>query len=124
TIYDSGNYPALLDHALELSAYDTLLQQRDARRKEGELVGVGLATFVEMTGQGSETGRVLAHPDGRVTAFTGSHSQGQGHKTVFPQIVASELGVPYSAIQLVQADTHRVPDGTGTFGSRSTVAGG
>jgi carbon-monoxide dehydrogenase large subunit len=66
----------------------------------------------------------LAHPDGRVTAFTGSHSQGQGHKTVFPQIVASELGVPYSAIQLVQADTHRVPDGTGTFGSRSTVAGG
>jgi aerobic carbon-monoxide dehydrogenase large subunit len=124
TVYDSGNYPDLLDHALELSHYDSLLQQRDARRKAGELVGVGVATFVEMTGLGPETGRVLAHPDGRVTAFTGSHSQGQAHKTVFPQIVASELGVPYESIQLVQGDTFQVPEGTGTFGSRSTVSGG
>jgi len=124
TTYDSGNYPGLLDHALKLSDYDALIQQRDARRKEGEIVGVGLATFVEMTGQGPETGRVLAHPDGRVTAFTGSHSQGQGHKTVFPQIVATALEVPYASVTLVQADTDLVPDGTGTFGSRSTVAGG
>jgi carbon-monoxide dehydrogenase large subunit len=124
TIYDSGNYPGLLDHALEVASYEAMLLERDARREQGELVGVGLATFVEMTGLGPETGRVLAHPDGTVTAFTGSHSQGQAHKTVFPQIVASLLEVPYESIRLVQADTALVPEGTGTFGSRSTVAGG
>jgi carbon-monoxide dehydrogenase large subunit len=124
TAYDSGNYPGLLDHTLAVAGYDRLLLERDARRKEGELVGVGLATFVEMTGQGSETGRVLAAPDGTVTAFVGSNSQGQGHKTVFPQIVATLLDVPYNTIRLVQSDTALVPEGTGTFGSRSTVAGG
>jgi carbon-monoxide dehydrogenase large subunit len=77
-----------------------------------------------MTGLGPETGRVLAAPDGSVTAFTGASSQGQGHKTVFPQIVASLLGVPYDAVRLVQSDTALVPEGTGTFGSRSTVAAG
>ena len=124
TTYDSGNYPGLLDHALAVSEYDALLQARDARRKEGELIGVGLATFVEMTGLGPETGRVLAAPDGKITAYTGAHSQGQAHKTVFPQIVAMLLGVPYESIQLVQADTALVPEGTGTFGSRSTVSAG
>ena len=124
TTYDSGNYPGLLDHALEVSEYDALLQMRDARRKEGELIGVGLATFVEMTGLGPETGRVVAGPEGKVTAYTGAHSQGQAHKTVFPQIVATLLGVPYASITLVQADTALVPEGTGTFGSRSTVSAG
>jgi carbon-monoxide dehydrogenase large subunit len=124
TTYDSGNYPGLLDHALKVAEYDALLQERDARRKEGELVGVGLATFVEMSGLGPETGRVLAAPDGSVTAFTGASSQGQAHKTVFPQIVATLLGVPYDSIRLVQSDTALVPEGTGTFGSRSTVSAG
>jgi carbon-monoxide dehydrogenase large subunit len=124
TTYDSGDYPGLLDHALEVAEYDALLRERDDRRARGELVGVGLATFVEMTGLGPETGRVLAGPDGSVTAFTGSSSQGQAHKTVFPQIVASLLGVPYESVRLVQSDTALVPEGTGTFGSRSTVAGG
>jgi carbon-monoxide dehydrogenase large subunit len=124
TIYDSGNYPGLLDHALEVAGYETLLQERDRRRLAGELVGVGLATFVEMTGLGPETGRVVAAPDGSVTAYSGSSSQGQGHRTAFPQIVASMLDVPYESIRLVQADTTLVPEGTGTFGSRSTVAGG
>jgi aerobic carbon-monoxide dehydrogenase large subunit len=124
TTYDSGNYPGLLEHALEVAEYDALLQERDARRKAGELVGVGLATFVEMTGLGPETGRVLAAPDGSITAFTGASSQGQAHKTVFPQIVATLLGVPYESIRLVQSDTALVPEGTGTFGSRSTVSAG
>lgn len=124
TSYDSGDYPGLLAHALDVSDYAGLLRERDARRAAGELVGVGLATFVEMTGAGPETGRVLAQPDGTVTAFVGSNSQGQGHKTVFPQIVATLLDVPYAAVRLVQSDTALVPEGTGTFGSRSTVAGG
>ncbi len=124
TMYDSGNYPGLLDHALEVAQYDDLIRQRDARRKEGELIGVGLATFVEMTGLGPETGRVVAGPDGRITAYTGSHTQGQAHKTVFPQIVATLLEIPYDSIRLIQGDTALVPEGTGTFGSRSTVSGG
>jgi len=122
--YDSGNYPDLLEHALEEADYEGLLRERDARRAAGELVGVGLATFVELTGAGAETGRVLAAPDGTVTAFVGSNTQGQGHKTVFPQIVATLLDVPYEAVRLVQSDTALVPEGVGTFGSRSTVAGG
>jgi carbon-monoxide dehydrogenase large subunit len=124
TTYDSGNYPGLLDHALEVADYDVLLDERAARRAQGELVGVGLATFVEMTGLGPETGRVCAAPDGTVTAYAGSSSQGQGHFTVWPQIVASVLGIPYESVRLVQSDTALVPEGTGTFGSRSTVAAG
>jgi carbon-monoxide dehydrogenase large subunit len=124
TIYDSGNYPALLEHALELAHYDALIRERDARRRRGELVGVGLATFVEMTGFGPEIGRVVAAPDGTVTAYVGSSTQGQAHRTVFPQVVATQLGVPYESVRLVQGDTAFVPEGTGTFGSRSMVVGG
>ncbi|MCC6173966.1 MAG: xanthine dehydrogenase family protein molybdopterin-binding subunit [Chloroflexi bacterium] len=122
--YDSGDYPALLDMALRLAEYEALSVARDARRKEGELVGLGLATFIELTGAGPETGRVLAAPDGGVTAFSGSSSHGQGHHTSFAQLVAGELGVPFEHVTIVEADTARVPRGTGTFGSRSMVTGG
>jgi len=122
--YDSGDYAALLDRALELADHGRLVRERDARRARGELVGIGLATFVEQTGAGWEFGRVRAASDGTVTAFTGSSSQGQGHRTLFAQMVASELGVPFERVRVVQADTHFVEKGVGTFGSRSAVAGG
>jgi carbon-monoxide dehydrogenase large subunit len=124
TPYDSGNYPRLLDTALGLAEYDALLQERDARRKEGEIVGVGLATFIEQTGAGSESGSVTVEADGMLTAVVGSSTQGQGHKTMFAQIVADRFGVPFEQVRILQGDTDLIPTATGTFGSRSTVTGG
>lgn len=124
TPYDSGNYPRLLQTALDLSEYDRLIQERDARRKEGEIVGVGLATFIEQTGAGSESGSVRVEADGMLTAVVGSNTQGQGHKTMFAQIVADRFGVPFEQVRILQGDTAFIPTGTGTFGSRSTVVGG
>jgi carbon-monoxide dehydrogenase large subunit len=124
TPFDSGNYPRLLDTALSLADYDALVQERDARRKEGEIVGLGLATFIEQTGAGSESGSVKVEADGTLTAVVGSSTQGQGHKTMFAQIVADRFGVPFEQVRILQGDTDLIPTATGTFGSRSTVTGG
>ncbi len=93
-------------------------------RDDGRYLGVGLACFVESTGGGFESGVVRVHPDGGVTVYAGTHSHGQGHGTTYAQIVADELGVPYDDIDVVEGDTEQIPTGTGTFGSRSTIAGG
>src|SRR5215213_2413425 len=124
TPFDSGNYPHLLETALNLAEYDALLQERDARRKEGEIVGLGLATFIEQTGAGGESGSVRVESDGTLTAVVGSSTQGQGHKTMFAQVVADRFGVPFEQVRILQGDTDLIPTGTGTFGSRSTVTGG
>jgi carbon-monoxide dehydrogenase large subunit len=124
TPFDSGNYPALLDTALKLGGYDELKRERDERRTRGELVGIGMATFVEQTGAGSESGLARVEPDGTITAVVGSSSQGQGHRTIFAQIAADRFGVPFERVSLLQGDTDLIATGTGTFGSRSTVVGG
>jgi len=124
TPYDSGDYPRLLDTALKLADYDALLRERDERRAHGEIVGVGLTTFIEQTGAGGESGSVRVEPDGTLTAVVGSSTQGQGHKTMFAQIVADRFGVPFEQVRLRQGDTRLIADSTGTFGSRSTVTGG
>jgi aerobic carbon-monoxide dehydrogenase large subunit len=124
TPYDSGNYPRLLDTALRLSDYAALEQERDQRRAAGELVGLGLSTFIEQTGAGSETSRIQVEPDGTITTVIGSHSQGQGHKTVFAQVVAERFGVPFEQVRILQGDTSLIGTSTGTFGSRSMVVGG
>ncbi len=124
TPFDSGNYPRLLDTALELADYVGLQRERDERRRRGELVGLGLATFVEQTGAGLESGLARVEPDGSITAVVGSSTQGQGHQTIFAQIAADQFGVPFERVRLLQGDTDLIDTGTGTFGSRSTVAGG
>jgi carbon-monoxide dehydrogenase large subunit len=124
TPYDSGNYPRLLDTALGLADYDALVRERDKRRGRGELVGLGLTTFIEQTGAGGESGSVRVEPDGTLSAVVGSSTQGQGHKTMFAQIVADRFGVPFEQVRILQGDTDLIPTATGTFGSRSTVTGG
>jgi carbon-monoxide dehydrogenase large subunit len=124
TPYDSGNYPRLLATALSLANYDALLRERDERRARGEIVGVGLTTFIEQTGAGGESGAIRIEPDGTITATVGSSTQGQGHKTMFAQIVADRFGVPFEQVRIRQGDTSLIGSGTGTFGSRSTVTGG
>ena len=109
--YDSGDYEGALDAALALAG-------------ELEADGVGVALYVERCGPGYETGAVSIEDDGRVVCLTGSSPHGQGHETTFAQIVADELGVDTASVEIRSGDSFEIPDGTGTFGSRSVAAGG
>jgi len=131
--YDSGNYAQALDRALELSDYHSWREQtRPQTRQErghGEpLIGVGLATVVKGTGgRGAiltDHARVIVEPSGRVTVHTGVSPHGQGTATTFSQLVADELGVTPSDVQVLYGDTDALPSGGGTSASRGLVAGG
>jgi carbon-monoxide dehydrogenase large subunit len=122
-VYDSGDYETVLDEALDMVGDDDC-PESGTPGEDGRYRGVGLSCYVESTGTGFESGVVRVHPDGGVTVYAGTHSHGQGHETTYAQIVADELGVPYDDVDVVEGDTERVPTGTGTFGSRSTVTGG
>ena len=123
--YDSGNYAAALDEALHLVGYPELVKRREAARARGELMGIGVSTFVEPSGSpGGESGRVRVERDGKVTLITGSHSHGQGHETSFAQVIADQLHVPLDQVRVVHGDTAEIDRGTGTFASRSMMLGG
>ena len=115
TVYDSGDFPRLLDTALAALG----------PKPEGEGVGMGLAMYVEGTGVGPYEGaHVQVLVSGRVVASTGIPSQGQGHATVFAQVVADELGVGVEDVEVTSGDTRRFPWGVGTFASRGAVMSG
>jgi carbon-monoxide dehydrogenase large subunit len=123
--YDSGDYERALDEALRLSDYPALLRRRDERRARGELVGVGVCTFVEPSGGAFfESGSIRMEPSGAVTVLTGSSPHGQGLETTFAQVVADKLGVPMERITVQHSDTVAIQQGIGTFGSRSAIMGG
>jgi aerobic carbon-monoxide dehydrogenase large subunit len=125
--YDTGAYEDALDAALELAGYDRLRREQAARRSEpgGSLLGIGVATYVEVTSfRSREFASVEVHPDGGVTVLTGTSPHGQGHETAFAQIAAGVLGVPFEAVRVVHSDTGVVRSGAGTWGSRSLQAGG
>jgi carbon-monoxide dehydrogenase large subunit len=133
---DSGDYAALMDRALAEAGLappggsdsdDATLNPR-GREGSGEadvLRGIGFATFAEVTG-GSfpEYGRVEVHGDGRVVVACGISPHGQGTETALAQVAADRLGVPIERITVVTGDTDFVPEGIGTFGSRSLTLGG
>ena len=123
-VYDSGDYAIALDRALEAADYAGLRRAQAERRARGELVGVGLATYVEPAAAGWESGVVRVERSGAVTAITGSSPHGQGHETTFAQIVADHLGVDPAVVTVRHGDTAGAPQGQGTAGSRSTVLGG
>jgi CO/xanthine dehydrogenase Mo-binding subunit len=114
-VYDSGNYPALLEKALEMLG----------PRPAGDHVGMGLGVYVEGTGVGPYEGaHVQVLVSGKVVAATGIPSQGQAHATVFAQVVADELGVDVADVEVTGGDTRRFPWGVGTFASRGAVTAG
>jgi carbon-monoxide dehydrogenase large subunit len=125
-VYDSGNYGPPLERALELIGYAGLRERQAELRRAGSSrsVGIGIASYVEPTAAGYESGEVRVEQSGRVTCFSGSHPQGQGHATTFAQIVADRLGVPFEWVTVRQGDTGAGPPGTGTGGSKSTALGG
>jgi CO/xanthine dehydrogenase Mo-binding subunit len=124
-IYDSGDYPGLLDKLVALVGWDEAEALRADARARGKLLGVGMALYVEGTGPGPyEGGHVQVLGSGKVLVSTGLTSQGQGHETVFAQIVASELGVPIEDVEVHTGDTRRFGYAVGTFASRAAVMSG
>ncbi len=125
--YDTGNYEANLDAALETAGYRALRDEQARRRASDSdsLLGIGLATYVEMCGFGPyESGQVRVEPSGTVTVYTGTSPHGQGLQTTFAQIVADEIGADYEQVIVRHGDTGAQPVGVGTFGSRSLAIGG
>jgi len=137
-MYDSGEYGAALDKALELSDYKGFAARRDASAKQGKLRGVGFSLPIEATGAAPsaiagqlgaraglyESAEIRFNATGSVSVISGSHSHGQGHATTFAQLVSDQLGVPIENIEVVEGDTDRATMGMGTFGSRSLSVGG
>jgi carbon-monoxide dehydrogenase large subunit len=124
--YDSGDYEPALDEALKVIDYKRFLREDQPRlRAAGRHVGIGVVCYVEGTGIGPYEGaRVTVEPSGRVRLATGVGTQGQGHFTVFAQIVAEVLGVEVGQVQVITGDTREFHWGTGTFASRGAVVAG
>lgn len=136
--YDSGDYDATLDKALELADYDGFEARRESAADSGKLRGFGISCYIEACGVAPsqvilnsggrsglyESAKVRVNPTGSITVMTGSHSHGQSHETTFAQLVNERLGVPIDQVDVVQGDTAKVQFGTGTYGSRSLVVGG
>jgi carbon-monoxide dehydrogenase large subunit len=122
--YDSGDYEGALDAALALAGYDELCEKQERARTEGRLAGVGLALYVERVGPGWETAAVRVEIDGRIVVRTGSSPHGQGHETTFAQIAADALRVDPRAVEVRWGDSFEIPEGMGTFASRSVTVGG
>jgi len=125
-VYDSGDYLPTLEQAAKLIGYDQFIREEQPRlRAEGKHVGIGVACYVEGTGIGPYEGaRVTVEPSGTVRCATGVGTQGQGHFTVFAQLVADALGVSVEDVKVVTGDTREFHWGTGTFASRGAVVAG
>ena len=123
--YDSGDFPAVLERGLAHARIPDFEARRARSRAAGRLRGLGIAYTVEQSaGVSDESAEVRFESDGTATVALGTHSHGQGHETVFRQIVAERLGLEFEQIRYVQGDTDRVAYGGGTAGSRCAVLGG
>jgi aerobic carbon-monoxide dehydrogenase large subunit len=125
-VYDSGNYAAVLDKALELIDYDRFVREEQPRlRAEGRRVGIGVVSYVEGTGIGPYEGaRIKVQPSGKVSLVTGIGSQGQGQYTTLAQLAADQLGVSVRDVEVVPGDTDQFYWGAGTYASRGAVVAG
>jgi carbon-monoxide dehydrogenase large subunit len=135
-VYDSGDYPRAMRLAMDIAGYDDLRREQAEKRARGELMGIGCSFFTETVGAGprkhmdilglgmADGAEVRVHPTGKAVVRLSVQSQGQGHETTFAQIVAEELGITPSDIEVVHGDTDQTPFGLGTYGSRSTPVSG
>lgn len=138
--FDSGEYQAALDKAIELAGYGELRKEQAARRERGDTkqLGIGFSTYIEMCGLapsqvlaslrygagGWDAATIRCHPTGKVTLLSGVTPHGQGHETSWSQILADELGIPFEDIEVLHGDTAVTPLGMDTYGSRSLSVGG
>jgi aerobic carbon-monoxide dehydrogenase large subunit len=123
--YDSGDPPGLLREVLDAADWKSFERRRRAAKREGKLRGIGCAVFIEPSGAvGQEEIAIRFNADGGLDLFTLSGASGQGHETVFPEIIADILGVGADSVRLRASDPDGPPltVGTGTFGSRSLIS--
>jgi aerobic carbon-monoxide dehydrogenase large subunit len=137
-VYDTGNYDATLDKLIEIGNLAGFEGRAAKSKANGKLRGLGLSTWIEACGiapshlvgvLGARVGlydaaTVRVNATGNISVLVGAHSHGQGHETVFPQIVSDMLGVPASSIEIVHGDTSKIPFGMGSYGSRSLAVCG
>jgi CO/xanthine dehydrogenase Mo-binding subunit len=124
-VLDAGDYEGLLEKALRHSGFEDWEKETQGLREQGRLVGTGIGYFLEKSGLGPyEEAAVEVDPTGSVRVLTGGASLGQGIETVLAQIAADQLSVPPEEIEVVHTDTDLLPDGVGSWASRSTVVGG
>ncbi len=123
--YDSGDFEANLDRALELADYTGFGERQRAALKIGKLRGMGLSMPIEMAGRvGSDMARIEIDADGHLVVVSGSKSVGQGHETMFVRMVAERLGIDPSRIRYAQGDTDLLTNGRGNGGSSAMMHGG
>lgn len=122
--YDSGDFAANLQLALQKADWEGFTARRDASKMGGTLRGIGLSTYIEICGFAGEEAHLLFADDGSVELRIGTQSTGQGHQTAYAQLIAGRLGVPFECVRVVQGDTDLIPTGHGTSGSRSLPVGG
>ena len=126
--YDSGRYAHPLERLADEAGYEALRAEQAARRASGDrrLLGIGIASYVEITAGGgsAEFGAIDVHRDGTATVYAGTQSHGQGHQTAYAMVASDLTGIPIEKISLVDGDTDRVRTGGGTGGSRSLQLGG
>ncbi|MEE2969231.1 MAG: xanthine dehydrogenase family protein molybdopterin-binding subunit [Pseudomonadota bacterium] len=123
--YDCGQFEKNMDGALKMSEFDGFENRRTDARSQGKLRGIGIANAIEQSAGGpQETAQIRFDPSGSVTLIMGTHNHGQGHETIFRQMLSEKLGLEFEQIVLSQGDTDKVIAGTGTFGSRSSGVGG
>ncbi len=137
-VYDTGNYNATLDKLIDIGDLAGFEGRAAKSKANGKLRGLGLSTWIEACGiapsnlvgvLGARVGlydaaTVRVNATGNISVLVGAHSHGQGHETVFPQIVSDMLGVPASSIEIVHGDTSKIPFGMGSYGSRSLAVCG
>jgi aerobic carbon-monoxide dehydrogenase large subunit len=137
-VYDTGNYNATLDKLMDIGDLAGFEGRAAKSKANGKLRGLGLSTWIEACGiapsnlvgvLGARVGlydaaTVRVNATGNISVLVGAHSHGQGHETVFPQIVSDMLGVPASSIEIVHGDTSKIPFGMGSYGSRSLAVCG
>lgn len=137
--YDSGEYEAALDRALEMAGYADFRREQAEARDAGRYLGVGFSTYIEICGVAPskwiglpkegwgaglwESANIRVHLTGKTVVTTGSQSHGQGHETTVAQVVADELGIEIEDVQVEHSDTLGTPFGYGTYGSRSAAVG-
>ncbi len=125
-LIDSGDFDGNMKMAMEGADWENFPKRRAQSEKNGKLRGIGIGNFVEAAGgRPTEEMRIRIAADGKATVFAGTHSHGQGHETVWAQLLNEFLGIPFDDVSLVQGDTATAPkNSAGTFGSRSSWMGG
>jgi carbon-monoxide dehydrogenase large subunit len=123
-VYDSGDFMHVMDECLKLADWNGFPKRAAESKKNGKLRGRGIGYFLEEAAVFNDRMVIRFDPSGTLTILAGTHSHGQGHQTVYSQMVHEWLGVPFENIRFIQGDTDAVPMGRGTYGSRSMHVGG